>query len=105
MKSLVVAFMALPFMTAAAGAAQPLSDAQMDAVAAGFSANSVADAEALAGESGVAVTTTATLAQVFPYATAHCGCEISSTLYLSVSAAQSASVTSTITPWRIPGLQ
>ena len=106
MKSLVTALMALPLMAGAAGAAQPLNDSQMDGVTAGFTALSIADAEGLVGESGVVLTTTASLSQVLPLATATCGqCEAKSTIYKSLAAAASSTVTSSITPGSIPGFQ
>jgi hypothetical protein len=52
MKSLVLAVLATPFVTGAAFAAPPLADAQLDVVAAGFSARSVADAVGLADPGG-----------------------------------------------------
>jgi hypothetical protein len=52
MKSLLVALLMTPFASGAALAARPLADAQMDGVAAGFSARSVADAEGMAGSGG-----------------------------------------------------
>ena len=103
MKSLVVALMALPFMAGAASAAQPLNDSQMDGVTAGFSSISIADAEGLVGESGIVLTTTATLSQVGAYAAKAMG-ESGSILYKSVAAAQSSTVTSTYNPSPIPGL-
>lgn len=103
MKSLVMALMALPFMAGAAAAAQPLNDAQMDGVTAGFTAISVADAEGLVGESGVVLTTTGSLSQVNPAAIAASG-ETFSILYKSLSAAQSSTVTSRTTVAPIPGL-
>jgi hypothetical protein len=105
MKSLVMALMALPFMAGAgaAAAAQPLNDAQMDGVTAGFTALSTADAEGLVGESGVVLTTTGSVSQVNPAAIAFEG-ETLSILYKSVSAAQSSTVTSFITPSPIPSL-
>jgi pectate lyase len=103
MKSLVMALMALPFMAGAAAAAQPLNDAQMDGVTAGFTALSTADAEGLVGESGVVLTTTASLSQVNPAATATEG-ETFSILYKSLSAAQSSTITSLTLPAPIPSL-
>jgi len=94
---------ALPFLTGMAVAGQPLTSQQMDRVTAGFSAISVADAEGLVGESGIVLTTTASLSQVLPFATATLG-ESGSTLYKSVAAAQSSTVTSTYSPAAIPGL-
>jgi len=49
------------------------------------------------------LTTTASLSQVLPFASAKLG-ETSSTLYKSLSAAQSSTVTSTISVSPIPGL-
>ena len=103
MKELLFGIAALPLLAGAAFAAEPLTSQQMDRTTAGFSAMSIADAEGLVGESGVVLTTTASLSQVTPYATARLG-ETSSTLYKSLSAAQSSTVTSTIAPASIPGL-
>ena len=80
-----------------------MSTQQRDQFTAGSNAISIADAEGLVGESGIVLTTTATLAQVFPYATATSG-ETKSSLYKSLAAAQSATVTSTYSPAAIPGL-
>lgn len=101
MKSLVVALMALPLMAGAAGAAQPLNDAQMDGVNAGFTAISIADAEGLVGESGIVFTSTGSLSQVSPMAVGTLG-ETHSFLYKSLSAAQSSTVTATFIPNPIP---
>ena len=115
MKKLLMAFAAVPFMAglAAAGPSNghvtgvnlghQLSEAQMDRVTAGFTALSIADAEGLVGESGIVLTTTASLSQVLPIARATMG-ETSSNLYKSVAAAQSSTVTSTYNPASIPGL-
>jgi len=103
MKTLIVALAALPFMAGAAmaGHPQPLNDRQMDKVTAGFTAISIADAEGLVGESGIVLTTTASLSQVVPIARATMG-ETTSTLYKSIAAAQSSTVTSTYTPLGLP---
>jgi|WetSurMetagenome_2_1015567.scaffolds.fasta_scaffold180843_2 hypothetical protein len=105
MKSLVLALMALPFMAGAAAAAQPqpLNDAQMDGVTAGFTAISVADAEGLVGESGVVLTTTGSVSQVSQAALGLRG-ETFSILYKSLSAAQSSTVTTIAPVSPIPGL-
>jgi len=94
---------ALPFAASLAVAGQPLTDQQLDRVTAGFTATSIADAQGLVGESGVVLATTATVSQVLPIATLHAD-EFTSTLFKSVAAAQSSTVTSTITPTPIPGL-
>jgi hypothetical protein len=94
---------ALPFAASLAVAGQPLTDQQLDRVTAGFTATSIADAQGLVGESGVVLTTTATASQVEPIATLK-ALEFTSTLFKSVAAAQSSTVTSTITPAAIPGL-
>lgn len=105
MKKVLMGLAVLPFLAGVAGAGQPLTSAQMDRVTAGFSAISIADAEGLVGESGIVLATTATLSQVMPFATAKCAsCETSSTLFKSIAAAQSSTVTSTITPIAIPGV-
>jgi len=103
MKKVLMGLAALPFLAGGAVAGQPLTDRQMDRVTAGYTATSIADAQGVVGESGVLLTTTATLAEVQPFATAKAG-EITTTLFKSVAAAQSSSVTSTITPAPIPGL-
>jgi len=94
---------ALPLMAGVALAApQPLTDKQMDKVTAGYTAWAFADAQGLVGESGIVTTYTATLSKVAPYATARFG-EVRSTLYFSVAAAQSSTITSTFDPSPIPG--
>jgi hypothetical protein len=103
MKKVLMGLAALPFLAGVAAAGQPLTDQQLDRVTAGFTATSIADAEGVVGESGVLLVTTATLSQVSPLATARLG-ETSSTLYKSLAAAASSSVTSTITPAPVPGL-
>lgn len=103
MKKLFLALAALPFMAGAAAAGQPLSDQQMDKVTAGFTALSIADAEGLVGSLGTVLTTTASLSQVLPFATASRG-EISSTIFKSLAAAQSSTVTSTTAPIAIPSV-
>jgi hypothetical protein len=102
MKNVLMALAALPFMAGVALAGQPLNDRQMDQVTAGFTAISIADAEGLVGESGAVLVTTASLSQVLPFARATLG-ETSSTLFKSVAAAQSSTVTSTFNPIPIPG--
>jgi hypothetical protein len=102
MKKMLMGLAVLPFLAGAALAGQPLTNQQMDLVTAGYTAISVADAEGLVGESGIVVATTATLSQVLPIATATLG-EGSSTLYKSLAASQSSTVTSTYTPVGIPG--
>lgn len=103
MKSLVVALMALPFMAGAAGAAQPLSDAQMDGVTAGWLSIAIADAEGLGGESSILFSSTATLSQV-NVAAIGVRQEGASLLYKSVAASQSASTMTTFAPSPIPGV-
>lgn len=93
----------LPFAASLAIAGQPLTDQQMDRVTAGFSAISIADAQGLVGESGIVATTAATASQVEPIATLRAD-ELTSTLFKSVAAAQSSTVTSTIVPVALPGL-
>jgi hypothetical protein len=94
---------ALPFAASLAVAGQPLTAQQMDRVTAGFSALSIADAQGVVGESGALLVTTASASQVVPIATLRLD-EFTSTLFKAVSAAQSSTVTSTITPAAIPGL-
>jgi hypothetical protein len=102
MKKLLMGLAALPLLAGVAAAGEPLTNQQMDRVSAGFSAISIADAEGLVGESGVVLTTTASLSQVLPLVTATSG-ESTSTLFKSISAAQSSTVTSTFKPSAIPG--
>jgi hypothetical protein len=102
MKKLILALAMIPLTAGVAVAGQPLTDKQMDKVTAGFSALSYADAQGLEGESGIVTTYTATLSKVAPYAHATMA-EGSSTLYVSIAAAQSSTVTSTFTPSPIPG--
>jgi len=111
MKKLLAALTALPFMAgvAVAGQPQPLNDKQMDAVTAGFTAISIADAEGLVGRAGTLLTTTASVSQVIPYAVATPTIggvlsEFTSTVFKSISAAQSSSVTGTIPLQAVPGL-
>jgi hypothetical protein len=101
MNKVLLGLAALPFLSGVAAAGQPLTNQQMDRVTAGFTSAAIADAEGLVGESGIVLTTTATLSEVAPFATATLG-EASSTLYKSISAAQSSTVTSTYTPASIP---
>jgi hypothetical protein len=61
MNKLLLGLAALPFMAGAASATQPLSDAQMDTVTAGFGAASTADAQALGK---IVSSLTATVSQV-----------------------------------------
>lgn len=101
MKKLLMGLAALPFCVGVAVASQPLTNQQMDGVTAGFSAISVADAIGVVGGGGIILTTTASLSQVQPIATAHVG-EISVTAYQSTSVAQSSSVTSSIAVLPLP---
>jgi hypothetical protein len=103
MKKVLMGLTALPFLTGVAVAGQPLTNQQLDRVTAGFTATSISDAQGVVGESGVLLATTATLAEVAPFATAKAG-ELTTTLFKSLAAAQASSVTSTITPAPIPGL-
>jgi hypothetical protein len=102
MKKLLIALVALPFMASAATAGQPLSDQQMDKITAGFGAIAIADAEGLVGALQTLLTTTSTLSQVSPFATASQG-GMTSTLFQAISASHSSSVTSTVPPGPIPG--
>ena len=109
MNKVLMGMAALPLLSGAAFAGQPLTAQQMDRVTAGFSALTIADAEGLAGESGIVYTSTAGLSQVIPYATAKTvnqgvTSEVGSTLYQSLAVSQSSTVTSTYTPSSIPGL-
>lgn len=95
MRKVLIGLAVLPFLTAVAGAAEPLTNQQMDHVTAGFSALSVADAEGLVGSGSLVLTTTASLSQVSPFASATLN-ETSFTVNKSLSAAQSSTVTSTL---------
>jgi hypothetical protein len=103
MKKVLMGLAALPFLAGAAAAGQQLTDQQLDRVTAGFTATSIADAEGIVGESGILLTTAATLSQVSPLATATLG-ETSSTLFKSLAAAQSSSVTMSNPVIPVPGL-
>jgi len=114
MKKLLIALAALPFTAGIAAAGQPLAlnDKQMDRVTAGFTATSIADAIGLVGSRGTLLTTTATTSYVEPIFAATptvtvggvpATSEFTSTLFKSVSAAQSSSVTGTLPLQAIPG--
>lgn len=103
MKKALMGLAALPFLAGVAFAGQPLTDQQLDRVTAGFTALSIGDAQGVVGESGVLLTTTATLAEVAPLASRTFG-EASSTIFKSLAASASSSFTSTITPVPVPGL-
>ncbi len=103
MKRLLLGLVVLPFVASGALAGQPLTDQQMDRVTAGFDAFAQAGAEGLVGESGLLTTTTATLAQITPFQTVTYG-ELSLTVYKSVAAAQSSSVTSTVPTATLTGV-
>lgn len=111
MKSLLAGMAALPFLLSVASAGQPLTAQQMDGVTAGFSAISLADAQGLAGESGVvftATTNTAIVQQMSPATHAivnvNCNCgssapissEGTSVLMGSMATSSSATVTGSI---------
>ncbi|MBV8094108.1 MAG: hypothetical protein JOY71_07575 [Acetobacteraceae bacterium] len=86
---------ALPFLAGVASAAQPLNDAQMDKVTAGFTSLSLADAESL-GQ--IVASQTATLSQVaYTGYTATLG-ETTLSLYKSLAASQSASTATNTIP-------
>ncbi len=101
MRKLLMGLAALPFCVGVASAAQPLTNQQMDQVTAGFTAISIADAEGLVGRGGIILSTTASLSQVTPYATATVG-EASVTAMKSVAAAQSSSVSSSLPTVSLP---
>jgi len=103
MKKALISLAVLPFLAGVAAAGQSMTDQQMDRVTAGFFAQGLAEAEGLVGASGIVITTTATLGQVFNVSTATMG-EATSRLWKSISAAQSSTVTSTFTPAPIPGI-
>jgi hypothetical protein len=94
MKRLLMGLAVLPFIAGVAGAAQPLTNQQMDRVTAGFFANSQADALGLAGAGGEVLTATLSLAGIGAIASANVG-EITVTAYKSVSTSGSSSVTVT----------
>jgi len=102
MKKLILALAMLPLTAGFAAAGQPLTDKQMDKVTAGFNALAYADAQGLGGESSIVTTFTATLSKVAPFARATM-LEGSSTLFVSVGAAQSSTVVTTYSPAPIPG--
>jgi len=96
MKKFLLALGLVPLMASTAMAAQPLTDNQMDGVAAGFAAFSTADAQALGK---IVASVTATVAQVAvvtnssgdPMTAGITGGSVTLTLYKSISGAQSAS--------------
>ena len=95
MRKLLMGLAAVPFWVGMAVAGQPLTDQQLDRVTAGFSAISVADAEGFLSRGNIVLTTTASLSQVTPFATATVG-EVTVTAMKSLAAAQSSSVSSAI---------
>lgn len=105
MKKLILGLAAVPLLAGTALAAQPLSDQQMDAVTAGFSAFSTADAQALgkivatlsATVASVNVVTTTDTSGITTPVTATFG-ETTLTLIKSISGAQSASSASNTLP-------
>lgn len=105
MKKFLLGLAAVPLLAGTALAAQPLSDRQMDAVTAGFSAFSTADAQALgkivatlsATVASVNVVTTTDLSGNPVPITATFG-ETTLTLIKSISGAQSASSASNTLP-------
>jgi hypothetical protein len=111
MKKVLMGLAALPFLASAAVAMQPLTNQQLDRVTAGFNAVSVADAEGLAGESGVVLTTTATLSEVTPIAKVtptivvngvSVPGEASSVLWKSLAASSASTYTSVSVPAALP---
>jgi hypothetical protein len=101
MNKFVLGLAAVPLLAGAASAAQPLSDRQMDAVTAGFSAFSTADAQALGK---IVATLSATVSSV-DVVTSSGGAPVTATfgettltLIKSVSGAQSASSASNTLP-------
>ena len=101
MKKLLMGLAALPFCVGIAVAGQPLTNQQMDGVTAGWSAISIADAIGVVGSGGVVLTTTNSLSQVMPIASAKIG-ETSMTAYQSTSVAQSSSITSSLPTLTLP---
>ena len=91
MKRLLMGLAVLPFIAGVAGAAQPLTNQQMDRVTAGFSANSQADAFGIAGQYGVAYTSTLSVAKVREIVSVPVD-EITVTAYKSFSLSGSSSV-------------
>jgi CBS domain containing-hemolysin-like protein len=108
MNKLVLGIAALPFLAAAASASQPLSDAQMDTVTAGFASISDADAQALGkivasatatlSQVNVVTTTTGTGTSAVTTPVTSTFGETTLTLIKSLSAAQSASSASNTLP-------
>ena len=64
MKKLLFGLAALPFLAGIASAGQPLTNAQMDVVTAGFSATSLADAASLGPITTAAAATLDNVAQI-----------------------------------------
>jgi hypothetical protein len=89
---------ALPFLAGIACAAEPLSEAQMGMLTAGFFAQSIADAQA---SGKVVATFTATLAQVGPVMT---GDPVSLTLGGATPTAAKSVAASALPTFPLPGL-
>jgi hypothetical protein len=97
MKRLLMGLAVLPFIAGVAGAAQPLTNQQMDRVTAGFSANSEANAFGLAIPGSVVETATLSVAGVKEAVEANVG-EITITGYTSFSKSGSSSAAVSIYP-------
>jgi hypothetical protein len=98
MKRFLMGLAMLPFIAGVAGAAQPLTNQQMDRVTAGFSANSEANAFGIAIPGSVVETGTLSLAGVKEAVTADVSPEFSITAYTSFSKAESSSAAVSIYP-------
>lgn len=101
MKKILLALAILPVTVGVASAAEPLSNQQMDGITAGFSAISLADAQALGK---IVASASATLAQV-AVVTTPAGAPVTATfgettlsLIKSLAAAQSASTATNTLP-------
>ncbi|MBV8456454.1 MAG: hypothetical protein JO122_07540 [Acetobacteraceae bacterium] len=98
MKRLLMGLAVLPFIAGVAGAAQPLTNQQMDRVTAGFSANSEADAFGIAIPGSVVLTATDSVAAVKEAVKANVSPEFSITAYTSFSKSGSTSASVSIYP-------
>ena len=101
MKKMVLGLATLPFLAGVAIAGERLTNHQMDQVTAGFTAISIADAEGLVGGNSAVLTTTASLAQVVPFLSVSVG-ETSFTVFKSLSASQSSTITSALPVTPLP---
>jgi len=91
---------ALPFLAGVASAAQPLSEAQMDKVTAGFTNQSTADAQAF-GPFAFAATATTDLVEAIASVTST-DSEATIFLWKSASGSNSASIAQTVARLNLP---